>query len=339
MKLLFSIFSLLLTFYSQGQKTGQFEPIPHNNYLGYHFDDDFLFLGNRDEQYTGGLEFEYIRKSQKTKKKRTMLNPFSEGQRYWNCTFGAYLFTPYNVSDSLIILNDRPFSSYIFGTFGYTAYDQNYQKKLTTTIYLGVMGSELPGRIQDSIHTLGESPPANGWNNKLAESEVFIPNLKINYQANIWRIGRFKSTIFRWIQIGSVFEVNTGLFRNNFIGGLKISGFNHKPIGKSRFGFFHGITNKNKTQRKKKLKLTTYFSPKYELVLHNTTLQSLPWLYSPYTIENQIMNRRVMSMEVGFNMNFNRFQLSYVFQARSQEFKKYSRNWHTWAAITMGISF
>tara|TARA_B110000037_G_scaffold160384_1_gene181092 strand:+ start:3012 stop:4031 length:1020 start_codon:yes stop_codon:yes gene_type:complete len=339
MKLLSALFFLLIAFHSLGQKKGQFEPIPHNNYLGFHFDDDFLFVGNRDEQYTGGMEFEYTRKSQKTTKKRSLINPFSDGQRYWNYSFGAYLYTPYNVSDSLIILNDRPFSSYIFGTFGYTAYDKNYQKKLMTAVYFGFMGSELPGRIQDSIHTIGESPPTYGWGNRLAESEVFTPNLTINYQSNIWLVGRLQSTLYTWIQVGSVFELNAGLFRNNFSGGVKISGFNHKPKGTSKYGFNPTLVEKYRNHKEKKIKLTTYFSPKVEVVFHNTTLQSLPWIYSPYSIESHSINRHVVAIECGFNLNYNHFQLSYIFQARSREFKKYPGNWHTWAGITLGISF
>ncbi|NOQ74127.1 MAG: DUF2219 family protein [Crocinitomix sp.] len=339
MKLLFSSLFLLIALNSLGQKKGQYEPIEHNNYLGFHFDDDFLFLGNRDEQYTGGVEIEYIRKSQKTKEKRNILNPFSSGDRYWNYTFGSYLYTPYNVSDSSIILNDRPFSSYIFGSLGYTAYSKNRQKRLSTTLYMGFMGSALPGRIQDSIHTIGDSPPAYGWGNRLAESEVFIPNLKINYQANIFKIGSLRNTIMRWIQLSSVFELNAGLFRNNLIGGFKVSSFNYKSKSSSTYAFNTSLLERNNSGKKKKLRLTTYFSPKIEFVFHNTTLQSLPWIYSPYTVDNYYINRHVVALECGFNLNYNHFHLSYVFQARSKEFKKYSSRWHTWAGITLGFSF
>ncbi|MFT5821862.1 MAG: hypothetical protein ACI8ZM_003118 [Crocinitomix sp.] len=339
MKFLISTFFLLAALHVFGQKKGQYEPISHNNYFGFHFDDDFLFLGNRDEQYTGGLELEYIRKSQKTKEKQTILNPFSSGERYWNYTFGSYLYTPYNVSDSLIILNDRPFSSYIFGTFGYTAYSKNRQKRLATTLYMGFMGSALPGRIQDSIHTIGNSPPAYGWDNRIAESEVFLPNLRINYQANLFSAGRLPTTLIRWVQLSSIFELNTGLFRNNFIGGLKISGYNNLPKSAASHYFSQTPMHKQKRFKRKKLNLTTYFSSKLEMVFHNTTLQSLPWIYSPYTVESQYINRYVIALECGFNLNYNHFHLSYVFRARSREFKKYSRNWHTWAGITLGFSF
>ncbi len=322
-----------------GQKKTQFEPILQNNYIGFHFDDDFLFIGNRDEQYTGGLELEYIRKSQKKSEKVTILNPFTNGDRYWNYTFGSYLFTPYNVSDSMIILNDRPFSSYIFGSFGYTAYNKNHQKRLAATLYMGFMGSALPGRVQDSIHTIGDSPPAYGWGNRIAESEVFIPNLSINYQANIFNIGRLPITLIRWIQLSNLFELNTGLFRNNIGGGLKISGYNYLPISNSSYSYKPTEVNEHRRYKQRKLRITTYFSSKIELVLHNTTLQSLPWLYSPYAIENKYINRHVFAIECGFNLNYNHFNLSYAFQARSKEFTKYQGNWHTWAGVTLGFSF
>ena len=44
---------LLLTGAAFGQRREQFE-LGDSQYLGFHFDDDFLFVTNRDEQYTGG---------------------------------------------------------------------------------------------------------------------------------------------------------------------------------------------------------------------------------------------------------------------------------------------
>ena len=322
--------------YSFGQKRYQFELFAERNYIGYHFDDDFLFIANRDEQYTGGFEFEWMHQLQKTKIRRGLLNPFQSSNRYFVMTFGTQLYTPYNLSDSLIILNDRPFSSYLFTSFGYTAYDVKNTRKLTVDLYLGVMGSDFPGKVQEYIHQFGDSPPANGWGNKLAEKETFIPNLRVNYQKNQLIIGPIYSSMIDWIQVTTLFELNAGCYLNAGRGGLKFSGFNHQPKSQSQIAFSPSPIAR---KRNSKWLMTTYFTPQFQLVGYNTSLQSLPWLSSPYQIEASIINRYVWILEAGINLSYNRFNITYLVQSRTKEFNKYQHSWHSWGGITMGFTF
>lgn len=340
MKQFVILFILLLPALAFGQRRDQFDRFSEKNYFGIQFDDDFLFLGNRDEQYTGGLEFEYIHTSHKRKEKRGLFNPFSNGQRYWTAAFGSYLYTPYNVSDSLIILNDRPFSSYIYTSVGYNAYSPEGQHRLAVEFYLGIMGSTLPGKVQAAVHTVGESPPTFGWDHRIAQEEILIPNLRVNYQKNCLTLGRLNATLLDWFQFGSIFELNTGLYVNNLTGGVKISAFNHQPDNlsakKFRFKPRKDIVPK---KRNGKIKFMAYFMPQLQLVAQNTSLQSLKWLDSPYTIPTDEMNRHVWILETGVSLKLKRFYLGYMVQARSKEFHKYQEDWHTWAGLTIGSSF
>ena len=337
MKLTLLICFIICTGSLFGQKREQYEFFLEKNYLGLHFDDDFLFIGNRDEQYTGGLEIEFIHASKKKKQQRHIINPFSYGQRYWTHTFGSYLFTPYNVSDSLIILNDRPYSSLIYTTVGYTAYDEKRQKKLTTELYLGIMGSELPGKIQDKIHTIGESPPASGWDNRISKDEIFTPNLKINYQSNFLTIGRIDALIIDWIQLGTIYELNAGFFANNFSAGIRLSTYNQNPLSESRYNY--KLSKNSERSRKRKLHTTFYLYPRFEAVIQNASLQGLQWIDSPYKIPTDEMNRFVWDIEAGMNLTYGRFHLSYLVRTRSKEFFKYREDWHSWAGISLGFSF
>lgn len=312
------------------------EQFQEQHYFGFHFDDDFLYLFNRDEQYTGGLEFEYIQRGQKTKIKRGLFNPYSNGARYWNLSLGTKLYTPNNLTDSLIILNDRPYSSYIYTSFGYSAFDSRKEKRLTIDLNLGVMGSELPGKVQDYIHQFGESPSANGWKNKLADRPYFIPNLHVNYQRNRITVGPINTWFLDWIQIATILDINTGLFMNNLKGGLKISGFNHQPTTASQIRF---KTNNCKKTPKSYWKIGSYISPQVQFVAHNTTLQSLPWFNSPYIITPELVNRVVWAVEAGINMTYKRFHISYVIQSYTKEFTKFQHKWHNWAGVTIGKSF
>ena len=90
------MFLLFIFFYqgtSFGQRRYQFELFEQRNYFGYHFDDDFLFMANRDEQYTGGIEFELLHHIKNKKEKQGLFNPFPVGNRYFTLTFGTQLYT------------------------------------------------------------------------------------------------------------------------------------------------------------------------------------------------------------------------------------------------------
>lgn len=335
-RLLFFSFFIIPSFLL-AQRRDQYPILEKMNYFGTQFDDDFLFLGNRDEQYTGGLEFEYIRKIESIKEKQGILNPFKNGQRFISSSFGSYLHTPYNVSDSLIILNDRPFSSYMYLQSGYIAHSADYERRFSAEIYFGMMGGILPRKIQDAIHTIGDSPPTNGWENRIAQKRRFIPNLKFNYQNTLINITGFDFISLRWLQARTIWELQTGLYYNGISGGLLLMADNKRPIEK---GKYKAIIPPNKgNDEGKKYRFRPYVTGEVRLVAQSTSLQSLPWLYSPYIVTPDLINRVVWVGEIGAMITHGRFHFAYKINSHSREFKKYQPNWHTWAGITLGWVF
>ena len=336
---------ILLIFFSQciavkAQFRTQFAPLQSNNYFGSHFDDDFLFFGNRDEQYSGGFAFEYLTSIKKTHERRHLFNPFSNSQRFLTISMGGELYTPYNVSDSLIILNDRPYSSYLYSTMGYTAYSSNGDQKLNFDFYFGIMGSELPGKIQELVHTVGDSPPTYGWENRLMSEEVFIPNIRIHYQRNMLTLGEIKPSMFNWFQLTSSFIINTGYFANNIGTGFKANLSTALPNSPAKHTLnLHPFDAHYAKQLERKTIWNVYFSGQIELVGRNTSLQSLPWVNSPYVISRDLVNRHVWTLECGINMTHKRLYMTYYVRARSKEFIKYAKTWHSWASIAIGRSF
>lgn len=319
------------------QRRDQYPVLEKTNYFGLQFDDDFLFLGNRDEQYTGGLEFEYIRHFKKKKAKVGLFNPFSEGSRFFTSSVGSYLHTPYNISDSLIIENDRPFSSYMYIQTGYLAHSSDFQRRFTAEIYFGMMGALLPGKIQDAVHTIGDSPPTNGWKNRIAQKKRFIPNLKFNYQNTLINITGFDFIGLRWLQFRSIWELQTGLYLNSFSGGLLIMADNKRPSEKGQFKTI--IPQKRAEDEDKKFRFRPYFTGEIRFVAQNTSLQSLPWLDSPFIVAPDHLNRLIWILEGGFMFTRGRFHCAYKVQAHSREYVKYQPDWHTWAGMTLGWAF
>lgn len=304
--------------------------------MGYHFDDDFLFLGNRDEQYTGGLEVEFIGLSKRKKRKKSVLNPYPKGIKATTGVLGCKLYTPYNVSDSLVILNDRPFSSLIYGGLGYLAYNERLTKKIMLLFYVGLIGSELPGKVQAAIHTVGESPPALGWHNRISATERFVANVHFSEQTNWVALNGINFWGLNRLHLATALEINTGMYLNAIGGGVCVSFFNYATNGNALYNWKVGQL---KAEKEAKIRCTAYFKPQWQFVIQNTGLQGLPWIDSPYVITNDILKREVWMLEGGINLNFKRFFMSYTVRAKSKEFTKYVRRWHSWAGVTMGVNF
>lgn len=311
-----------------------------NNYFGFYFDDDFLFLGNRDEQYTGGLGFEYLHIVKKKQAKRNLVNPFSNGQRFFTMCFGTELFTPYNIADSSIIITDRPFSSYMYTSVGYVSFDQRLERRFQAELYLGVMGSPLPGQIQGIIHLFGDSPPTNGWENRLMDEETFIPNIRVHYQRNILTIGKIRPLLFNWFQLSKFFVGHLGYYSDNLGAGFRGQFSSNYPTTESK----HTINLKPFDKQyahaeEKQADWSLYFQGWLELVGRNTSLQSLPWMDSPYTIGRDLVNRHVWTIELGVSLNYKKLFMNYYVRARTKEFRKYTNTWHNWASISIGQRF
>ncbi len=202
---------------------------------------------------------------------------------------------------------------------------------------MGIIGSPLPGEVQSALHTVGDSPPADGWDNRIAGKETVVANVRFNYQKNIFTLKGLRFLSIRQMQLASFFEVNSGLYLNALSLGGRFSVFNGKTIGNATNTY--RLSPYQKNEPKKRVRLTIYFIPQYQFIVQSTALQGLPWLDSPYVITEDVLERNIWMMEVGMNLRFNRFQLSYLVKARSKEFSKYPNQWHTWAGVTMGYTF
>lgn len=277
---------------------------------------------------------EFIGKLKTPEAKKSIINPYPNGKRAITLTLGSSLFTPYNVSDSLIILNDRPFNSNIYGQYGYSAYNKKHTKNITASLLVGIIGSELPGKVQAAIHTVGESPPAHGWQNRISPEENFILNFSFGQQTNLFTLKGFDLLSLNQLQIASVVEANTGLYLNAVSGGFRLSLFNTEATGSS----ISSLSLKRVSKTKKRgITYNVYFIPRWQFIVQSTALQGLPWIDSPYIITNDVLKRSIWALEGGFNFQFKKMYLSYVIRARSKEFTKYQKNWHSWAGVTMGI--
>jgi len=82
--------------------------------------------------------------------------------------YGMVFFTPDDISATQPVLDDRPFASlfYISNTelILHPSKDKAYRSSLT----IGLLGLDLAGEIQGSLHEITGSDEANGWDNQIS---------------------------------------------------------------------------------------------------------------------------------------------------------------------------
>jgi len=289
---------------------------------------------------------------------------------------GFQVFTPEDISDSMIISTDRPYASYTYVSGGWQSYDDHFQRQLRVQLYLGVLGSDFPGKFQTKVHEIVPSPRPNGWDHQIGDGIQFAPNIHFNFQRNHLTLGKSKKRKdFSWVQIGNMYEVNAGLYMTNLAYGLKFSFINFRSklgliidpdiptlaLSKQEYEDFrmekyrqkiedekdaasrdklkNKLNKKEKVYDRKGVSFNIFFLPQVKYVVHNSTLQGSLIGTNVYKLSGRDIKRYVWNLEGGLNFSAGALNVSYIVQARTQEFKFYAKNWHTFAGIALGFTF
>ena len=155
------------------------------------YENDLITPNNRDRYYTNGVQFSLLIKEDAPKPLAfiSRLTPFYEEGDELNLvkyTLGQKMFTPDDISDPNLQLNDRPYAGYLY--FGASVLSQIYHSDSFTygnqfEVTLGVVGSAALGeQTQTGVHKMIDSPLPQGWDNQL-NNEL---GLGLNY-TRFWR--------------------------------------------------------------------------------------------------------------------------------------------------------
>jgi hypothetical protein len=216
---------------------------------------------------------------------------------------------------------------------GYTSYSAKKRGRVAVDLSLGVIGSALPGQVQTILHKIGDSKPPNGWQHRIGTRTIFAPNFRINSQINILSVINFNWATIRQLNLQQVSELNAGLFESNLKYGFRLNGFNYDAQQCAHLTFNHNSTKSELS----KFRFNPYFSAIAQLVFHNSTLQGLPWITSPYELNADDIYRIVYTFDIGFTLQYRKMFLKYNVKVRSKEFYEFSKDWHTWAGIVFGF--
>jgi len=313
-------------------------------------ENDFLFINNDDENYTGGLNLEL------TMTRWNVWQPFyklSEDFNFQKLSIGGTGYTPQNLTSETVVFWDRPYASLTYLSIGLLSQNETKNASLISKLYLGLVGSSGPGKVQYFLHdrhVFGTTRPnPQGWDNQIGFDGSFVLNYNVRYMKDLSNgnyeekaITIFKSYWTSGFDLGNyMISAQTGLYLDLFnINAFPVFGVDNSPIPvmvstDDSFlteGFFY-------QKKAPTFRFNIFAKPFVRLVGHNTTLEGLLFNDgSAYKIEGGNVNRLVFEFSGGINMVVNdNFYLRYVIFMRSREFSE-GKSIHYWGGLTLGFS-
>ena len=123
------------------------------------------------------------------------------------------MFTPFISVVKTVGEHDRPFASYLFGSFGINRIYKN-NKNFSTTLQVGVIGPSAFGKeLQDFIHTIYGFQKAIGWQHQI--KSAFGLNLNAEYIKSLTK-DTSSSFDISWVntgKIGTIYSnISTGFY-------------------------------------------------------------------------------------------------------------------------------
>jgi hypothetical protein len=336
------ILAMLISISSLAQNKDLNSLVPNKSYAGLHFEDDVFFPGNKDEQYSGGIEAEFVTRVNAPCNR--LLNPFQAKNYSLIGTYGFTVFTPDSIYPKEVIRSDRPYSSYQYISIGYVGFEPEFKRKFRSQLYLGAFGSSFPNRVQNWSHTVltPDTDSARGWDNQIGNGGRFAANLELALERQFLTIKSKKIERLDLVQLTSVAQTNIGGYLNSLNYGLKLNLFSYNshlstPISPAiPEGFLveeytgHGSKkeisgvdtfsngriatrnflnnfrfNKKKESHNKgsNFAFNIYAFPEARYIFHSTALEG--FLYndeSPYALTRSEVNRFIWNWEFGTNV-------------------------------------
>ena len=306
-KLLFFIF-LQTTLFAQVQSSVPSSEAPWIlQRSNFYFEND-VFL-HRDSQYTSGWKFSNV---YNLPKHSTLVEP-----HFVSIGIIQQIFTPQDLNATKIVVDDRPYASWLYLDVGY---HKSSEKSLDSfTLQLGIVGKLSGGQlIQKGFHRISDSDTPNGWDNQL-NNELGI---NLIYQHK-WRyipdnIFGIKSSLipFTTLGIGNVKTyANAGLLMRIGVNPIQDYGSSSIDIGGE-----NGIPVHLNCLCKKdeKWTYTLNASAKTEAVLHNIFLDGNSFSQS-HSVDKESL---LFYYSFGFTVRYKRLSLDYILNTSSRQFKR-----------------
>jgi lipid A 3-O-deacylase len=144
-------------------------------------------FGGTDQNYTNGIRLSLLSSEEKTPgwarwMARHALPLSDNGRKRIGFSLGQNMYTPKDLSRRDLIVDDRPYAGWLYGSFGIVSDDGRRLDNAMLT--LGVVGpNSLAGPTQRFVHKVIDSPRPRGWENQLKNEPGVVLTLERKWRS------------------------------------------------------------------------------------------------------------------------------------------------------------
>jgi hypothetical protein len=160
------------------------EPEPDRPGWTFVLDDDALVPGNKDEDYTAGVALT-IAGAQTARWPISLHAPLDSvlrglgaGTLHHSFRIGGLAFTPADIDNDAVILDDRPYASLLFVSNSSVLERADATRAVHGSVQLGMLGLDLIAEFQRWLHKVEGAPDVRGWGHQISDGGE--PTLQFN---------------------------------------------------------------------------------------------------------------------------------------------------------------
>lgn len=125
--------------------------------------------------------------------------------------YGMVLFTPDDISATQPILDDRPFASLFFISNTELRVHPSADKAYRSSFTFGLLGLDLAGDVQSTLHNITGSDEANGWDNQISSGGEPTAMLTLSVQHRQSNAENYQLSSHLESNVGFSTDVNAGM--------------------------------------------------------------------------------------------------------------------------------
>ena len=128
-----------------------------------------------------------------------------------NVQYGIIFITPDDVTATEPILDDRPFASLFYISSTELTFSVSSDVAYRSSFSFGILGLELAGEIQKSLHYVTGSDEANGWGNQISAGGEPTAKLSLSAQYKLSASGNSQTSTYIEGNAGYSTDVNAAV--------------------------------------------------------------------------------------------------------------------------------
>ena len=308
-------------------------------------DNDTLVPGNRDQDYTYGLNLSFAGK-QAENYWASLHRPLGwidnliginglvgAGIKASKIEYGLFGFTPEEINVAAAQQDDRPYASLIYVSSSRENYDSIREVSWQSTLTLGVMGLSLVGDVQEAVHSVLGAAEPKGWDNQISDGGEPTARYSVSRQGLLFKSGsgfELKNTLQG--SVGYITEISWSL--STRAGKIRTPWVSFNP----ELATYGEQSNPNARVKVYEHYAWAGISLKYRA--YNAFLQG-QFKDSAVTYRSDEINHGIVEAWVGYTMGFeDGYSLTYSIRGHSSEIKQGNGDRNVvWGGVLLSKTF